>query len=209
MIASDSKKWGEVIKRAGIKFDEATPAFPRHRTRPILGHGERPEAARSGQAFEKRPGQADPRQGVAAGHAADRSDAGRSAQSRHRQGARRHRLADRSPSPHGGGDAQASKLAPPPDNSLDRRADFANAHRARKSTPAGVRRAAADAATSAKGPADLDPELAKALGYGGSDPSKPLIGRTEMNRRPAATATKFPTSPSRGARSATGRRRSR
>ncbi len=54
----------------------------------------RPEAARSGETFEERPGQADPRQGGAAGHAGARPDAGGTAQSRHRPGPRRRRLAD-------------------------------------------------------------------------------------------------------------------
>jgi len=83
-----------------------------------------------------------------------------------------------SPSPQGGGEAQASKLAPPPDNSWDRRADFANAHRARKSTQQAFAERP-QAGYAARGSADLDPELAKALGYGGGDPSKPLIGRTD------------------------------
>jgi len=65
-------------------------------------------------------------------------------------------------------------LRPPPDNSWDRRADFANAHKARKSTQGLSERP--QSAYVAKGPLDLDPELADALGYGGSDPSKPLIG---------------------------------
>src|ERR1700756_2049972 len=39
------------------------------------------------------------------------------------------------PSPQ---DADASKLAPPPDNSFDRRRDFSNAHKARKSTQEGL-----------------------------------------------------------------------
>jgi excinuclease ABC subunit B len=69
-------------------------------------------------------------------------------------------------------------LKPPPDNSWDRRADFANAHRARKSTQQAFgERPQADFA--AGGAADLDPELAKALGYGDSDPSRPLIGKTD------------------------------
>ncbi len=62
-------------------------------------------------------------------------------------------------------------LKPPPDNSWDRRADFANAHKARKSTQGktvqqgfGER---PQAGYVAKGPADIDPELADALGYGG------------------------------------------
>src|SRR6202043_3317243 len=38
-----------------------------------------------------------------------------------------------SPSPHGGGEERATGLQQPPDNSFGRRADFANAHKARKS----------------------------------------------------------------------------
>ncbi len=85
-----------------------------------------------------------------------------------------------SPSPQEEGEAQASKLAPPPDNSWDRRSDFSNAHKARKSTQQGFNERPqsgyiGNGGTDA-GPTDLDPELADALGYGGSDPSKPLIG---------------------------------
>src|SRR5579863_5426426 len=68
-------------------------------------------------------------------------------------------------------------LKPPSDNSWDRRADFSNAHRARKST----QQAFAERPQTgyvAKGPDDLDPELAKALGYGGGDPIRPVIGET-------------------------------
>ena len=68
-------------------------------------------------------------------------------------------------------------LKPPPDNSWDRRADFANAHRARKSTqdkPGFAERP--QSGYVAKGPVDIDPELADALGYGDSDPTKPLTG---------------------------------
>ena len=78
-------------------------------------------------------------------------------------------------SPQQEGEQQASKLTPPSDNSWDRRADFANAHRARRST----QQAFAERPQSgyaAKGATDIDPELAAALGYGGADPSKPLIG---------------------------------
>src|SRR5580658_10795564 len=41
------------------------------------------------------------------------------------------------PSPQGGRDRAGSGLKPPPDNSFDRRADFANAHRARASVARG------------------------------------------------------------------------
>jgi excinuclease ABC subunit B len=68
-------------------------------------------------------------------------------------------------------------LQPPPDNSWDRRADFSNAHKARKST----QQAFAERPQTgyvAKGAGDIDPELAKALGYDDSDPSRPVIGET-------------------------------
>jgi len=74
-------------------------------------------------------------------------------------------------------DAEASKLAPPPDNSFDRRRDFSDAHRARKSTQEqpGFNEAP-QSGYAAKGTIDIDPELAEALGFTGSDPSRPLIG---------------------------------
>jgi excinuclease ABC subunit B len=70
-------------------------------------------------------------------------------------------------------------LKPPPDNSFDRRADFANAHKARRSTQEGTQggfREAPQAGYVAKEPTELNPELAKALGYSAGDPSKPIIG---------------------------------
>jgi excinuclease ABC subunit B len=78
-----------------------------------------------------------------------------------------------SPSP-----PESSRLAPPPNNSFDRRADFSNAHKARKSTRQDFDERP-QSGYAAKGSAGIDPELADALGYGGSDPSKPLIGKTE------------------------------
>jgi excinuclease ABC subunit B len=69
-------------------------------------------------------------------------------------------------------------LQPPPDNSFDRRADFSAAHRARKSTKGFGE--APQAPYAAKG--ELDPELAKALGYGDSDPSRPLVGEMPDER---------------------------
>jgi excinuclease ABC subunit B len=63
-------------------------------------------------------------------------------------------------------------LQPPPDNSFDRRADFANAHRARKSTREGFDEAPQQSYVG-KGPStspaplgELDPDLARALGIG-------------------------------------------
>jgi excinuclease ABC subunit B len=71
-------------------------------------------------------------------------------------------------------------LKPPPDNSFDRRADFANAHKARKSTKGFEERP--QTGYVAKEPTELDPELAKSLGYGQSDPSKSIIGDTPDDR---------------------------
>src|SRR5580704_17776479 len=83
------------------------------------------------------------------------------------------------PSPQGGGEERASGLQQPSDNSWDRRADFANAHRARKSTQGlGERPQSGYVAKGPKSPVNIDPELADALGYGGSDPTKPLTGGT-------------------------------
>jgi len=77
-------------------------------------------------------------------------------------------------------------LQPPPDNSWDRRADFANAHKARKSTQGkSIEQGLGERPQSgyvAKGPAGLDPELADALGYGDSDPTKPLTGEPPAER---------------------------
>ena len=70
-------------------------------------------------------------------------------------------------------------LQQPPDNSFDRRADFSAAHRARKSTQGKSAEGLGERPQSgyvAKGPAGLDPELADALGYGESDPTRPLTG---------------------------------
>jgi excinuclease ABC subunit B len=63
---------------------------------------------------------------------------------------------------------QKTGLQPPPDNSFDRRADFAKAHRARKSTREGFGEAPQQSYTG-KTPAslgELDPDLARALGIG-------------------------------------------
>jgi excinuclease ABC subunit B len=67
-------------------------------------------------------------------------------------------------------------LQQPPNNSLERRAAFRAEHSARKSTKGFGERP--QSGYVAKGPADIDPELADALGYGNSDPTKPLTGQT-------------------------------
>ena len=71
-----------------------------------------------------------------------------------------------SPSPQRGGEEQATGLQHPPDNSFDRRADFANAHRARASVARGFGEAPQQGYVG-KTPAplgELDPDLARALG---------------------------------------------
>ena len=73
-------------------------------------------------------------------------------------------------------------LQQPPDNSFDRRADFSAAHRARKSTQ-GLGERPQSGYVAKGGPADLDPELADALGYGDSDPTKPLTGEAPAEER--------------------------
>ena len=76
------------------------------------------------------------------------------------------------------GPGSQTGLRPPADNSWDRRADFADAHRARQST----RQAFAEPrGHTAKGSTDLDPELARALGYDASDPTRSVIGETPLD----------------------------
>jgi len=67
-------------------------------------------------------------------------------------------------------------LKPPSDNSWDRRADFANAHRARKSTQGKAEgfEERPQSGYAAKGSTD-NPQLSEALG-GDADPTKSLIG---------------------------------
>src|SRR5262249_12288126 len=73
-------------------------------------------------------------------------------------------------------------LQPPPDNSFDRRADFAAAHRARLSTPKGFSEAPQTGYVGreplpAEGSplAGIDKELAEALGYGGEEEGPPAL----------------------------------
>ena len=99
-------------------------------------------------------------------------------------------------------------LQPPPDNSFDRRADFSAAHRARKSTPKDVNRASASAAdrlraAGTRAVAGARHQRRTAQGAGLRRRSVEAADRRSQSeahrRRPS---TKFPTSPSRGARSA-------
>src|SRR6202140_1901269 len=64
------------------------------------------------------------------------------------------------------GPGSQTGLQPPPDNSFDRRADFAAAHRARKSTGKGFNEAPQSGyGAKAAEPLGMDPELAQALGF--------------------------------------------
>ena len=81
-----------------------------------------------------------------------------------------------SPSPQGGGEEraamqQSSKIAPAPDNSFDRRADFANAHTARASVARGFGEAPQQGyvGKTPVPPGELDPDLARALGIDEQD----------------------------------------
>src|SRR5919198_4998948 len=62
------------------------------------------------------------------------------------------------------GPGSQTGLKPPPDNSLERRADFAAAHRARKSTGQGLGEAPQPPYRSGAPLGELDPDVAKALG---------------------------------------------
>jgi excinuclease ABC subunit B len=75
------------------------------------------------------------------------------------------------------GPGSQTGLQPPPDNSFDRRADFAAAHRARKSTAAGFNETP-QSGYAARGvqPLGLDHELAQALGFDAAEPVQPAAG---------------------------------
>src|SRR5947209_17043728 len=69
------------------------------------------------------------------------------------------------------GPGSQTGLKPPPDNSFDRRADFAAAHTARKSTPKGFKEAPQSGyvGKTPASPGELDPDLARALGIEDDD----------------------------------------
>src|SRR5271167_2013501 len=75
------------------------------------------------------------------------------------------------PSPQGGGKQQESGLKPPADNSFDRRADFANAHRSRAAVARGFGEAPQQGyvGKTPVPPGELDPDLARALGIDEQD----------------------------------------
>jgi excinuclease ABC subunit B len=77
---------------------------------------------------------------------------------------------------------RGSKLAPPPDNSWDRRADFANAHRARASVARGFAEPPQQGyvGRTPVSPGELDPDLARALGI--ETEEEPDASRAEGER---------------------------
>ena len=127
-----------------VRFQKrSTPALPSpHSAAHIRPMAKPPELEES-----QGPRAPDARQGGARAAGADRARAGEAAQSRHREGNRGRRLADRAeqrgqagrranePLPGEGVKEKSPKtgLQPPADNSWDRREDFSAAHRARKS----------------------------------------------------------------------------
>src|SRR5437016_1601303 len=100
------------------------------------------------------------------------------------------------------GPGSQTGLKPPPDNSFDRRADFAAAHTARKSTPKGFKEAPQSGyvGKTPASPGELDPDLARALGIEDDDAllRSPLLGGENTSTAPAATP--LPNPPPQGGR---------
>jgi excinuclease ABC subunit B len=91
------------------------------------------------------------------------------------------------------GPGSQTGLKPPPDNSFDRRADFAAAHRARKSTTQGLGEAPQAPYRGATPLGELDPDLAQALGLenddSGDDSALPPAGSDETAAKDSRHAT--------------------
>jgi excinuclease ABC subunit B len=86
------------------------------------------------------------------------------------------------------GPGSQTGLEPPPDNSFERRADFAAAHRARKSTPRGWGEAPQPPYRGAAPLGELDPDLARGLGLDDDDSTLAQVERDQ--REPAARAAR-------------------
>ena len=84
-------------------------------------------------------------------------------------------------------------LKPPPDNSFDRRADFANAHRARASVARGFAEPPQQGyvGKSPVPPGELDPDLAKALGIEESDEGNPSSSAGVIRYGDTPTRSRF------------------
>jgi excinuclease ABC subunit B len=88
-----------------------------------------------------------------------------------------------------GGAESAKGLQPPPDNSFDRRADFADAHKARASVTRGFDEAPQRGYIAKGSPGELDPDLARALGIEEADDPAPEPAEPEPAWRRPAPAT--------------------
>jgi excinuclease ABC subunit B len=87
------------------------------------------------------------------------------------------------------GPGSQTGLKPPPDNSFDRRADFAAAHRARKSTTQGLGEAPQAPYRGTTPLGELDPDLAQALGLQDDDSALPPAGNDETATKDSRHAT--------------------
>jgi excinuclease ABC subunit B len=147
---------------------------------PAIGRGRAGVGSQTGIEARKHDDPLDPSPREAAGRVARRQS---DAKAMHRVGGEtdKHEATEPptpDPSPQGGGEERhagggepESRLTPPADNSFDRRADFANAHRARASV-AGHFGEAPQRGYIAKTPdplGELDPDLARMWGIEGDD----------------------------------------
>jgi excinuclease ABC subunit B len=85
-----------------------------------------------------------------------------------------------------------SGLQPPADNSRDRRNDFAEAHRARASTPAGFQERPQSGYVAKSAPGEIDPDLAKALGLVDDDETDDTGEESAERRRMLALPRVLP-----------------
>src|SRR5262245_22229730 len=87
------------------------------------------------------------------------------------------------------GPGSQTGLKPPPDNSFDRRADFAAAHQARASTVRGFNEAPQSGYVGKTPVGPLDPDLARKLGIEEEDPSGPAEQAPAAETRSESTRT--------------------
>jgi excinuclease ABC subunit B len=85
-----------------------------------------------------------------------------------------------------------SGLQPPADNSRDRRNDFAEAHRARASTPDGFKERPQSGYVAKSSPGEIDPDLARALGLVDDDSGDDEASESAERRRMLALPRVLP-----------------
>jgi excinuclease ABC subunit B len=203
--AKHSKKDPAKPTRAKAARPDAAPLDPAlaDLLNPAIGRGRAGVGSQTGITHEAR-NDAAPSPLVGEGGEGSREEKSRAAtraQEHSSAPARRLPTPTPSPSPQGGGEVRAegqetSRLEPPPDNSFERRADFASAHRARASVARGFGEAPQQGyvGKTPVPPGELDPDLARALGIdaqGGDDEVDtarvitPDMGPARLRRRPA------------------------